>query len=98
MICIFNCYSTYIYIFLLVEECDGGDSKVEHQLLKAKALNVLPDYNPEVLEILTKLVKFHPKLIDAWNELGTCYWKKGDIKAAKSCFESAAREVKYLFI
>lgn len=38
-------------------------------------------------------MKFHPKLVEAWNELGTCFWKKGDIKAAKSCFESAIKEV-----
>lgn len=69
-------------------------NKTECELLKAKALNVLPDYNPEVQEILTKLVKFHPKLVEAWNELGTCFWKKGDIKAAKSCFENATKEVK----
>ncbi|XP_055947942.1 tetratricopeptide repeat protein 5-like [Argiope bruennichi] len=71
-----------------------GAKKAEYDLLKAKALNILPDFNPEALEILTKLVKFHPKLIEAWNELGTCFWKKGDMKAAKSCFESALREEK----
>lgn len=47
-------------------------------------------------------MKFHPKLVEAWNELGTCFWKKGDIKAAKSCFENATKEVKiflpFLFI
>ncbi|XP_054713121.1 tetratricopeptide repeat protein 5-like [Uloborus diversus] len=71
-----------------------ANEKKEHDLLKAKALNVLPDFNPETVEILTKLVKFHPKNVEAWNELGTCFWKKGDIKAAKSCFESALREGK----
>ncbi|GFX14879.1 tetratricopeptide repeat protein 5 [Trichonephila clavipes] len=72
----------------------NGLKKAEYDLLRAKALNVLPDFNSEALEILTRLVKFHPKLIQAWNELGTCFWKKGDIKAAKSCFESALREEK----
>ncbi|CAL1267202.1 unnamed protein product [Larinioides sclopetarius] len=71
-----------------------GAKKAEYDLLRAKALNILPDFNPEALEILTKLVKFHPKLVEAWNELGTCFWKKGDMKAAKSCFESALREEK----
>ncbi|KAG8193579.1 hypothetical protein JTE90_000216 [Oedothorax gibbosus] len=78
---------------------DTGDAstasdKVQRELMKARALNVLPDFNPEALEILTKLVKFHPKLVQAWNELGLCFWKKGDMKAAKSCFESALREEK----
>ncbi|GIZ04123.1 tetratricopeptide repeat protein 5 [Caerostris extrusa] len=75
---------------------DEQDSlkKAEYDLLRAKALNVLPEFNSDALEILTKLVKFHPKMIDAWNELGTCFWKKGDMKAAKSCFESALREEK----
>ncbi|GFU17427.1 tetratricopeptide repeat protein 5 [Nephila pilipes] len=72
----------------------NGLKKAEYDLLKAKALNVLPDFNSEALDILTRVVKFHPKLIEAWNELGTCFWKKGDIKAAKSCFESALREEK----
>lgn len=78
-------------LFSSVDDSDVNN-KTECELLKAKALNVLPDYNPEVMEILTKLVKFHPKLVEAWNELGTCFWKKGDLKAAKSCFESATRE------
>ncbi|GIY48554.1 tetratricopeptide repeat protein 5 [Caerostris darwini] len=75
---------------------DEQDSlkKAEYDLLRAKALNVLPEFNSDALEILTKLVKFHPKMIEAWNELGTCFWKKGDMKAAKSCFESALREEK----
>lgn len=79
---------------LCKEDENNPDNKTEYELLKAKALNVLPDYNPEVKDTLTRLVKFHPKLVEAWNELGTCFWKKGDIKGAKSCFESAVREEK----
>ncbi|XP_042896912.1 tetratricopeptide repeat protein 5 [Parasteatoda tepidariorum] len=81
---------------LFVKEKDESDSckNAESELLKAKALNVLPEYSPEAFEILTKLVKFHPRLVDALNELGLCFWKKGDVKAAKKCFENALREGK----
>ncbi|KFM81128.1 Tetratricopeptide repeat protein 5, partial [Stegodyphus mimosarum] len=81
-------------LFDTENEANSVGKVTEHDFLRAKAMNVLPDFKPEVLEILTKLVKFHPKHVEAWNELGTCFWKKGDIKAARSCFESALREEK----
>lgn len=57
------------------------------QMLKGKALNVREDYDPEAHEALSKAVKFNPKLAEAWNELGECYWKKGQITKARNCFE-----------
>jgi len=34
-------------------------------------------------------------MVDAWNELGECYWKRGDIEGAKTCFEGALDHVSF---
>ena len=34
-----------------------------------------------------------PNLVDAWIELGECYWKRGDVETAKTCFEGALSHV-----
>lgn len=31
-------------------------------------------------------VKLDPTSVDAWNALGHCYWKRGDLAQASSCF------------
>ena len=38
-----------------------------------------------------------PNLVDAWIELGECYWKRGDVETAKTCFEGALSHVSYDF-
>ncbi|XP_050773838.1 tetratricopeptide repeat protein 5-like isoform X2 [Gopherus flavomarginatus] len=58
-------------------------------MLKGKALNVTPDYKPQAEELLAKAVKLDPELVEAWNQLGEAYWKKGDITAAHTCFSGA---------
>lgn len=73
--------------------CEAED-KAQFCLLRGKALNIKPEFNEEALEILSKAVKLNPKLVDAWNELGECYWKKGDIAASKNCFEGALKQSK----
>lgn len=62
-------------------------------MLKGKALNITPDYNPEAEELLAKAVKLDPELVEAWNQLGEAYWKKGDITAAHTCFSGALGHV-----
>ncbi|XP_071452469.1 tetratricopeptide repeat protein 5-like [Hetaerina americana] len=57
--------------------------------LKGKALNVKHNHDSRAEEALSKAVKLDPKLVDAWNELGECYWKKDDIIGAKTCFVGA---------
>ncbi len=49
---------------------------------------VLDDHSPIVEEDLLKSVKKEPSLVEAWNELGECYWKRSD-KKALSTFGSA---------
>ncbi|XP_039224069.1 tetratricopeptide repeat protein 5-like isoform X2 [Crotalus tigris] len=58
-------------------------------MLKGKALNVSTDYNAQSEELLSKAVKLDPELVEAWNQLGEVYWKKGDVSAAHTCFSGA---------
>lgn len=32
-------------------------------------------------------------MVDAWNELGECYWKNMNVKEAKASFEAALKHV-----
>ncbi|XP_049765526.1 tetratricopeptide repeat protein 5-like [Schistocerca cancellata] len=64
-------------------------NKAMYCYLRGRALNVTPQFNAEAEEMLSKALKLDPKFVDAWNELGECYWKKDDITAAKNCFTTA---------
>ncbi|XP_001929344.3 tetratricopeptide repeat protein 5 [Sus scrofa] len=63
-------------------------------MLTGKALNVTPDYSSKAEELLSKAVKLEPKLVEAWNQLGEVYWKKGDVAAAHTCFSGALTHCK----
>ncbi|CAL1683608.1 unnamed protein product [Lasius platythorax] len=74
------------------DECKGYEidgSRAKYYYLKGRALNVVDRFIPQAEELLSKAVKLEPKLIEAWNELGECYWKNDDIKQAKNCFAGA---------
>lgn len=78
------------------DECKGYEidgSRAKYYYLKGKTLNVLERYVPQAEELLSKSVKLDPKFIEAWNELGECYWKNGDIAQAKNCFSGALLHV-----
>lgn len=62
-------------------------------MLKGKALNVSPEYSAQAEELLSKAVKLDPGLVEAWNQLGEVYWKRGDISAAHTCFSGALSHV-----
>lgn len=62
--------------------------------LRGKALNVLPHYDPMAQDALSKAVKMNPKLVEAWNCLGECYWKNGEVEAARNCFIGALNHTK----
>lgn len=68
--------------------------KAHYFYLCGKTLNVLPNYDPQAQEALSRAVKLDPLLVDAWNALGECLWKKGDIEAAKNCFTGALEHSK----
>ncbi|PSN54645.1 Tetratricopeptide repeat protein 5 [Blattella germanica] len=70
-------------------ECAEQENKAIYLYMKGRALNILPHHSKEAEEVLSRAVKLDPKLVDAWNELGECYWKKDDIEEAKNCFNGA---------
>uniref|UniRef100_A0A7N9CIS6 Tetratricopeptide repeat protein 5 n=1 Tax=Macaca fascicularis TaxID=9541 RepID=A0A7N9CIS6_MACFA len=77
-----------------MEEVVGSvQGKAQVLMLTGKALNVTPDYSPKAEELLSKAVKLEPKLVEAWNQLGEVYWKKGDVAAAHTCFSGALTHV-----
>merc|ERR1712241_88573 len=68
---------------------ENNAKKAHRTYLKGRTLNVVPDHSPEAEQLLSKAVKLEPNLVDAWIELGECYWKRGDVETAKTCFEGA---------
>lgn len=62
--------------------------------LKGRALNVTPNFNILAEEAFSKCLKLDPKLVEAWNELGECYWKKDDVEEARNCFAGALSQGK----
>ncbi|KAK0046408.1 tetratricopeptide repeat protein 5 [Biomphalaria pfeifferi] len=78
-----------------LEEVKGDiKNKAQYHLLRGKILNITSKYNQEAEESLSKAVKLDPRLVEAWNHLGECYWKKEDISAAKNCFTGALNHLK----
>ncbi|XP_032480053.1 tetratricopeptide repeat protein 5 [Phocoena sinus] len=78
-----------------MEEVVGSvQGKAQVLMLTGKALNVTPNYSPKAEELLSKAVKLEPKLVEAWNQLGEVYWKKGDVAAAHTCFSGALTHCK----
>ncbi|XP_042884837.1 tetratricopeptide repeat protein 5-like isoform X2 [Penaeus japonicus] len=69
----------------------GPESKGELYFLRGRVLNVMPEYSAEAEEELGKATRFN--LPDAWNELGECQYKKGDLSGAQTCFEKALKLV-----
>ncbi|XP_072945289.1 tetratricopeptide repeat protein 5-like [Epargyreus clarus] len=59
--------------------------------LKGKCFNITTVYDSRATQCLSKAVKLNPHLVDAWNELGECYWKNMNIKEAKASFEGALK-------
>ncbi|XP_039264737.1 tetratricopeptide repeat protein 5-like [Styela clava] len=68
--------------------------KTTYLLQYGRALNILPEYNKECEDCLSKVVKRDPSLIEAWNLLGETFWKKSDNLAAKDCFEGSLKREK----
>ena len=55
--------------------------------LRGKALDVAEEYVPDAEDMLGRAVKLDPTLGDAWNQLGTSFWKKGDYQSAHDCWQ-----------
>jgi tetratricopeptide (TPR) repeat protein len=54
-------------------------------------LNALPDFNQQAEADLQKACKLDPENTDSWNNLGECFWKRGDLDSAKMCFDQGLR-------
>ena len=46
------------------------------------------DHVAEAEAELSRAVKMDPMLGGAWNQLGTCMWKKGDVQLAHDCWQN----------
>ncbi|XP_074026151.1 tetratricopeptide repeat protein 5 [Leptinotarsa decemlineata] len=68
------------------------DTRAKYNYLKGKLLNVVPTYDKDAENLLSKSIKLDPKLVEAWNELGECYWKNDELRKAVNCFEGALKE------
>ncbi|GAB5370303.1 hypothetical protein AAMO2058_001481000 [Amorphochlora amoebiformis] len=76
-----------------ISETDSN-TKAELACWMGKAYGCLPQYTKDAEEYLAKAIKLNPGLIDAWNCLGSEYWKKPDLKAAEDCFRGALEQKK----
>ncbi|KAM3966010.1 tetratricopeptide repeat protein 5 [Aphomia sociella] len=65
--------------------------RAEFLYMKGRCYNISPTYDPRATQCLSKSVKLNPHLVDAWNELGECYWKNMNVKEAKASFEGALK-------
>lgn len=78
----------------VTEGLKGREKAYTYSFLRGKALNINEEFSQEAFELLGKAAKLDPQQVDAWNQLGECYWKKGDLQAAYNCFESALKHNK----
>ncbi|CAK1589067.1 unnamed protein product [Parnassius mnemosyne] len=84
---------------LLVEKFESIDVdtqvpfslRAQFLLLKGRCYNISTTYDARASQCLSKAVKLNPHLVDAWNELGECYWKNMNVKDAKASFEGALK-------
>ena len=81
-------------VCLLLSVFPGTLPKVQYLHLRGKALNVLPEHSPEAQQCLSQAIKHDPSLVDAWNALGECYWKAGNVQQAYDCFAGALMHVR----
>jgi tetratricopeptide (TPR) repeat protein len=65
----------------------SNHQKAQYHFLRGRLLNIFDSYNVRSEENLIVSVKLNPRNFLAWTELGECYWKKGDLKAAEECFK-----------
>ena len=71
---------------------NNKSAKVLAYYIFGKALDAREGYSDRAEKFLSKAVKLAPNDVDAWNALANCFWKKGDLKQALQCFQSALEE------
>ncbi|KAJ3129383.1 hypothetical protein HK098_001484 [Nowakowskiella sp. JEL0407] len=70
----------------------NAHQKAFYSYLRGRLFNTLTKYNKDAEDNLTKSVKLDPHLVKAWDSLGECICKKGDMNQAQLCFQSALIE------
>lgn len=70
-----------------------GD-KGKYWFLLGKLYNCSGKFRTKSLDALCKAVKLNSECVDAWNELGECYWYNLNVKMALQCFERALEKVR----
>jgi tetratricopeptide (TPR) repeat protein len=65
----------------------SNSQRAKYHFLRGKVLNIFESYHPGALDNLSKSVKLDPYSIEAWKELGECFWYKGDLEQSQNCFE-----------
>lgn len=74
------------YLVKRVPEKAQAEDKSKYFYLRGRALNATAEHCPESEKFLSKAIKLNSNLLEAWNELGFCMWKRGDPLGAKKCF------------
>ena len=65
----------------------SNHQKAYYHYLRGKLFNIFENYHQSAEKNLCAAVKLYPKLVDAWKQLGECFWKKCDLEAAGNCFQ-----------
>ncbi|XP_065828277.1 tetratricopeptide repeat protein 5-like [Oscarella lobularis] len=68
------------------ESTNDAKTKARLAYLRGHSLNVTPSHDPKAEEWLSRAVKLDPTLASAWNSLGECFWKAGNVASARHCF------------
>lgn len=89
------CHRFKFCLFGTVKDFPECEVRAQCYYLLGRALNIHPAFNPEAEEALSKAIKLDPSLVNAWNELGECFWKKNDMEEAKNCFNGALKRVSF---
>lgn len=87
-----------MWLYYLFSEQALKHNRAQYFFALGKAYNILDHYSSEAEEALSKSIKLNPNQVDAWNELGECYWKNNDIVKAENCFQGALSKVVWILM
>jgi tetratricopeptide (TPR) repeat protein len=71
---------------------EAPPSRAQLYFYKGRALDADATYSAEAEDWLSRAVKLEPTLIEGWNCLANCYWKKKNLNSAHSCLLSAVEQ------
>ena len=75
-----------------IDSIQNKKEKAELLYLRGRVLDFLPEYTRQAEEHLSKCLKLQPSKREAWDALGHVYWKKNDLPASKTAFESSLEQ------